>query len=217
MPESVDNLFVRRCLPSNVSHLRNRPTDRRHSGFRAFFVRSIVFRHRRTRTESAEGGNSAFFGDTTPATVCHRSSWCLLKRAATQARHAGCNCYRTRIFIAGEMSRTDRALDDARCSADRRASELEGNVNEPAPSSWHIRFSNFTYATDLVGLCRKYKRSTKRSKQPYTETITSIDLKFVRQLFNVFVMRMLAAEVKSLARSIGGQGMRVSLHCNDRV
>lgn len=46
----------------------------------------------------------------------------------------GCsNCNRTRIFIAGEMSRSDRALDDARrCSADRRSSELDGNVNERA-------------------------------------------------------------------------------------
>lgn len=43
-------------------------------------------------------------------------------------------CYRTRIFIAGEMSRSDRALDDARCSADRRSSELDGNVNERARS-----------------------------------------------------------------------------------
>lgn len=130
----ADNLFVRRCLPSNVPHLRNRLTDRRrHSGFRAFFVRSIVFRHQPIRSNQ----RLRLFRrqPPSPAPSPRPPIAMFIKTggsSGTSNSSNGCsNCYRTRIFIAGEMSRSDRALDDARrCSADRRSSELDGNVNE---------------------------------------------------------------------------------------
>lgn len=133
----ADNLFVRRCLPSNVPHLRNRLTDRRrHSGFRAFFVRSIVFRHQPIRSNQ----RLRLFRRQPPSPAPSPRPPIAITAmfiktggsSGTSNSSNGCsNCYRTRIFIAGEMSRSDRALDDARrCSADRRSSELDGNVNE---------------------------------------------------------------------------------------
>lgn len=83
----ADNLFVRRCLPSNVPHLRNRLTDRRrHSGFRAFFVRSIVFRHQPIRSNQ----RLRLFRRQPPSFLLRRghrsrSPRCLLKRAAAAA------------------------------------------------------------------------------------------------------------------------------------